>query len=641
MKNKAFLFLGMFISILLWSCSKDNDHKEEVIPVQKSKLSGVVEKGPFVNGSTVTVYELDENLNQTGKSFSSTTNSEGEFEISNTMDFISQYIKVSINGFYFNEITNRLSEAPITLEALADVKDKDRVNANLITHLEAKRVLFLVKNRNFPFNEAKKIAQKELLSSFLIKDKTIVAENTTITGNDTPANILIAISSIMLEYVDKSNEKEAYFTQLINDFRDDLEDDGQIGEYLKNVIRTGSLGLDYKSVKRNIIERYELCGKEVSVGNFHYFIDGNGNGELEEIDYLPQEHLSESSFWKTEEDFKIATMGMFNSSWAATKHAFLFDALFTGAINDNSSNSYLSEISQHNVKGFNYFVSDMWKYYYESIARKNIIIESADKMSDFRIYGYTNKVYRAYIYMNMIELWGDLPFLIRQPSFDEAIYMKRTPKEEILNHLIEDLKIAEKYLPETPDGVICSKYLATGILARIYAYKQDYLNLLESTSRIINSNAYKLESDYTTIFTNRANKESLFLFPVLPPNDDYQLMIRKGVETPLMRYSEVLLLAAEASLQQGDKESAIRYINQVRERNKRNKLTSQASQSTIEKDLLEEWEKDLAKEGVWFNALKRFGLAEKTLDIPPYMKLLPIPQRELDYNPNMKQNPGY
>lgn len=109
----------------------------------------------------------------------------------------------------------------------------------------------------------------------------------------------------------------------------------------------------------------------------------------------------------------------------------------------------------------------------------------------------------------------------------------------------------------------------------------------------------------------------------------------------MIRYAEIILLAAEANLEQEKRSEAIELTNKVRVRNERSVLNGNSSKTIIQEAILEEWEKDLAKEGVWFSALKRFNLAEKTLEIPEYMILLPIPRRELDYNPYMSQNPGY
>ena len=134
-----------------------------------------------------------------------------------------------------------------------------------------------------------------------------------------------------------------------------------------------------------------------------------------------------------------------------------------------------------------------------------------------------------------------------------------------------------------------------------------------------------------------------------------------------MRYAEVLLSAAEAYFQDGNQNKALEYVNIVRNRAKAMPYTS------IDLDKIKlERQVELCMEGQRFMDLVRWGDAEKVLgkqgqnieklDIdaqgnwilvyddasnPSYgfkagrNELLPYPQREIDQNKNIVQNPGY
>ena len=135
----------------------------------------------------------------------------------------------------------------------------------------------------------------------------------------------------------------------------------------------------------------------------------------------------------------------------------------------------------------------------------------------------------------------------------------------------------------------------------------------------------------------------------------------------IMRYSEVLLLAAEACLGSGDTDSALDYINEVRTRAQMDELTSVALEDIkVEKRL------ELCMEGVRFQDLIRWGdaaseLGNQGLRVPtfsglagdgsyeilyPYTnqaygfktgkhELLPFPEQEMLVNNNLTQNPGW
>ena len=151
--------------------------------------------------------------------------------------------------------------------------------------------------------------------------------------------------------------------------------------------------------------------------------------------------------------------------------------------------------------------------------------------------------------------------------------------------------------------------------------------------------------------------------------------------TPVFKYDDVLLLAAEACVQTGDNNKALEYVNQVRAR------VNLAPIGDINMDVIKKERRlELAMDGVRFQDLKRWGdaptvLAEKSKMLPyltvspdpdndpndPTYKswkytftveykpndysdhswtvgrddYLPFPQNEIDVNKKLQQNPGY
>jgi len=135
----------------------------------------------------------------------------------------------------------------------------------------------------------------------------------------------------------------------------------------------------------------------------------------------------------------------------------------------------------------------------------------------------------------------------------------------------------------------------------------------------------------------------------------------------MMRYAEVLLIAAEAAVEIGDNGAATNYINQVRARARMggNTATGAGVSVTVAPsdvpaditgtvtvdDVLEERRIELAFECKrWYDIARRkiggevfsaSGLegAKPNFDDNDY--LLPLPGDELERNPNLTQNPGY
>ncbi|GAB3237429.1 RagB/SusD family nutrient uptake outer membrane protein [Hymenobacter seoulensis] len=130
-----------------------------------------------------------------------------------------------------------------------------------------------------------------------------------------------------------------------------------------------------------------------------------------------------------------------------------------------------------------------------------------------------------------------------------------------------------------------------------------------------------------------------------------------GINHRVIRYADVLLMQAEALIEMGQPADALPLINQVRTRQSVNlaPLTGTYSQAQLRQINRMERAKELAGEGTrWFDIL-RWGLMDDQAGIDELKsrdsdftnfrlgvsKLLPIPQRDIDIDPNIKQNPGY
>jgi hypothetical protein len=183
---------------------------------------------------------------------------------------------------------------------------------------------------------------------------------------------------------------------------------------------------------------------------------------------------------------------------------------------------------------------------------------------------------------------------------------------------------------------------------------------------------------------NRYGNEGYFRLKWLASLDDEYVAYWCGNQsnTPVIRYADVLLMAAEACLQSGDQSGADTYVNLVRNRAQ---LTPKSNVSL--NDIKLERRLELAMEGIRFQDLKRWGdaatvLADKGRKLPTFRivpdpnndittvegiynaqyttslsytsnerplagwtpnrdEYLPFPESELQVNSNIVQNPGY
>ena len=141
----------------------------ERVAVSLDSLVGYTQKGPFLKGSTVYLYELSDGrtLKQTNGNFTSIiTRDDGRYKFS-ARDLASQYAMIVVDGNYRNEVTG-LSSGPIRLRALTDMRKRSSANVNLLTHMEFDRVYYLVTREGKTVKQAKKQAQAEIFNAFHI-----------------------------------------------------------------------------------------------------------------------------------------------------------------------------------------------------------------------------------------------------------------------------------------------------------------------------------------------------------------------------------------------------------------------------------------------------------------------------------------
>jgi hypothetical protein len=128
-----------------------------------------------------------------------------------------------------------------------------------------------------------------------------------------------------------------------------------------------------------------------------------------------------------------------------------------------------------------------------------------------------------------------------------------------------------------------------------------------------------------------------------------------GINIRLIRYADVLLMQAECQNELGNTAAAVPLVNQVRTRATLSPLTGTYTQTDMRTRLRHERVTELSGEGMRWYDINRYGLLDnqagidelKTRDVDfanfvlGKSKLLPIPQSDIDIDPNIKQNPGY
>ncbi len=294
--------------------------------------------------------------------------------------------------------------------------------------------------------------------------------------------------------------------------------------------------------------------------------------------------------------------------------------------------------------------------------------------------------------------------LVLEPFDAEVQYPSRATLNEVYNQIESDLMDAAAVLGDS-DNSRASKGAAEGLLSRLYLYKGEYAKAADYSNRVIQNSAYTLATDFnfyntqdkefvfTLVNTSADGQDSgqgfSGLYNPVPggrgdaPFTD-NLIAAYGGETtvdkryteltqigndaegnervftskypdgvtnadnaPVIRITEMYLTRAEANYREGTSigDTPLNDINKLRVRAG---LAPLASIDSVDQ-ILEERRKELAFEGHRrmdllrvSKALRRPGMDDVEKSNPGDNKtIFPIPNREIDLNPNLVQNPGF
>lgn len=172
--------------------------------------------------------------------------------------------------------------------------------------------------------------------------------------------------------------------------------------------------------------------------------------------------------------------------------------------------------------------------------------------------------------------------------------------------------------------------------------------------------SYEPEAGRTTAYGTEWWRGEDEIYPRKYTNDGFgyenEYDINSGINYRILRYADILMMYAEALNELGQTSEAYQYIQQVRDRvnlpdlatvkpnMSQEEMRDQISHERYLEFALESQRiNDLIRWGWFYDEEKLAGLRQRDPDFAtwtPGNEYLPIPQRELDVNPNLSPNPS-
>ena len=307
-----YVFALLAAGILLAACGMEDPGSGE--PGSTRTIYGTSQKGPFMKGTEVTLYGMDENLQQTGAHFSTKIdNDRGEYSLKK-IKLDDRYAWLNANGYYIDEMTGEKSIQKISLNSLVDLQDLDHVNINVLTHLSFDRIRYLVKQGK-TVDEAKRQAEAEVMNAFGFSEETEAFDQLDIlNGGDGDAKLL-AVSLMMLTAENNADVTNRMASIALDIETDGVWDDTTLIALMKKDVSMANHDGVYNAARRNLVNLgvAEVPDFQKYLDQFLipwdsawglWFICGN----QDEVRYVPTSNLFESA------DFGYSYFATLNSS---------------------------------------------------------------------------------------------------------------------------------------------------------------------------------------------------------------------------------------------------------------------------------------------------------------------------------------
>ena len=208
------------------------------------------------------------------------------------------------------------------------------------------------------------------------------------------------------------------------------------------------------------------------------------------LDRYPLDELSDSSFWKTENDAMMAVTDIYGClpTWDQDED-----------INSDNAVHGIKWAAGNISKGIYDPMDQSWAGSYTPIRQCNLVLEKVKdiEMSDESRKKIEGQAYffRAFVYFNLIRSFGDVPYIDKPLNLTDVEDITRTPREEVYAKVMADFDKANEYWPEEWDAANTprvTKGAALAMKARAALYYNNWQVAADASKAVMDLGKYEL-----------------------------------------------------------------------------------------------------------------------------------------------------
>lgn len=231
------------------------------------------------------------------------------------------------------------------------------------------------------------------------------------------------------------------------------------------------------------------------------------------LDEYPQSGPSNENFFSNEAELTLAVNGVYSTFYWLSNQDVQYQLFLDGAtdlvyIRGTYANMNVIQAGQAN--GQTAVFASVWEHFYRKIALSNNLLEKMPAARANVSETFYNRIeaqarfLRAYNYMYLVFLFGDVPYVDRIIDWEDY-KVPKNKASEIIGHIYDDLEFAYRNLPESwgeSDKGRITSGVAMGLKARVALYAGDYAEAARCAKIVMDSKAYEIDDSYGELFTH-------------------------------------------------------------------------------------------------------------------------------------------
>ena len=227
-----------------------------------------------------------------------------------------------------------------------------------------------------------------------------------------------------------------------------------------------------------------------------FLITANGlfNSCTSLLDEEPVDRYVVGNFYSNSSDAEAAIAAVYQTLYSIyNRDIFMLTETSVDIIKNGigMSNPDMQNIEYLRLTSENQFIINNWSTNYTGIARANTAIANIPNITmdvtlKNRLIAEATFM-RALFYFNLVRLFGDVPLVLKLESLDDA-FGEKTPKDQVYQQIIEDLKFVENSLPisyPSSETGRATQGAAKILLGKVYLTIHEYQNCVSKLAEVV------------------------------------------------------------------------------------------------------------------------------------------------------------